>query len=214
MGSMKRSLFVLSAVVLGAVLLMATRNDEPTAPGASEITGEQARPPAEDPPGATFQVRLKKPRMARPLFGLLPTAVERALEDHGRLRFDEKSPGAWVGGVGEDGLALGAEGWDLLIEATEDGAIAEGTRLVISLILAEKPRTLRCRPADPAVGFLRATPRDGSGELDGELMVKLATCENTETGKVIEWPPAPLTLRGSFSGLVSGPGPTASPTAF
>ena len=44
----------------------------------------------------------------------------------------------------------------------------------------------------------------GSGELDGRFLVGLATCENAGTGKAIEWPPAPLTLRGGFEGLLPG----------
>ncbi len=37
--------------------------------------------------------------------------------------------------------------------------------------------------------------------MDGRFQLELAICENVETGKVIEWPPAPLTVRGSFAGV-------------
>jgi hypothetical protein len=91
-----------------------------------------------------------------------------------------------------------------LIEADGEGHVASGTHLVYTMILAEKQRTLRCRPADGAPGYLRTTTRVGSDALDGRFLVELATCENVETGKVIEWPPAPLTVRGSFAGLPQG----------
>jgi hypothetical protein len=77
-------------------------------------------------------------------------------------------------------------------------------RLVFQLELAEKQRKLRCRPADPASGYLDATARAGSYELDGGFLVELATCEDVETGRVIDWPSSPLTLRGSFEGLPQG----------
>jgi hypothetical protein len=51
------------------------------------------------------------------------------------------------------------------------------------------------------VGYLHATARAGPDVLDGRFLVELATCENAETGKVIKWPPAPLTVRGKFEGL-------------
>jgi hypothetical protein len=43
---------------------------------------------------------------------------------------------------------------------------------------------------------------------DGRFLVELAACKNAESGKAIEWPPAPLTVRGSFNGL---PTPRPSP---
>jgi hypothetical protein len=60
---------------------------------------------------------------------------------------------------------------------------------------------LRCRPAVPGIGHLHTTTRAGSDVLDGRFLVERATCKNAESGKDIEWPPAPLTLRGSFKGL-------------
>ncbi len=51
------------------------------------------------------------------------------------------------------------------------------------------------------MGYLHATTRAGSDELDGRFLIELATCENAETGKIIEWPSAPLTVRGSFESL-------------
>jgi len=67
------------------------------------------------------------------------------------------------------------------------------------LELANRQLTLHCRPVDQAFGYLRTTSRPDSDDLDGRFLVELANCENAETGKAIEWPPAPLTVRGSFS---------------
>jgi len=83
---------------------------------------------------------------------------------------------------------------------------------VFPIEIAEKQWTLRCRPADRAVGYLHAATRTGSDVLDGRFLVELATCVNAETGKIIDteaganpgeaWPQAPLTLRGRFEGLL------------
>jgi hypothetical protein len=154
--------------------------------------------------GPSFEARVEKPRIARPLFGILPVRLEERLEPGGELRFDHTSPGAKIGSVRPNRLELSADGWDLLVETDGQGRIARGTRLVYKMALAEKQRTLRCRPADRATGYLRATPRVGSDALDGRFLVEFAACENAETGKDIEWPPAPLTVRGSFGGLPQG----------
>lgn len=148
-----------------------------------------------------FEVRVLKPRVARPLFGILPMKFEEKLEPGGELRFNHASPGAKVSNVELHRLGLNADGWDLLIETDSEGKITSGTRLVYTMILAEKQRRLRCRPAEPASGYFRAMQRTGSSKLNGRFQFELATCENDETGKVIEWPPAPLTIRGSFKGL-------------
>jgi hypothetical protein len=41
----------------------------------------------------------------------------------------------------------------------------------------------------------------GADEFSGHFLVELPTCENAESGKVLEWPPAPPTVRGSFDRL-------------
>ena len=152
--------------------------------------------------------------MDRFLGGILPTRLEEKLIG-GALRFNHASPGARIGSVGRDRLELSADGWDLVIQTDSEGRVAPGTRLVFPMEMAEVQRTLRCRPADPAVGYLRTTPRAGSGENDGRLegsfLVELARCEDAKTGKILDteaggnpgdaWPSAPLTLRGSFAGL-------------
>ena len=66
--------------------------------------------------------------------------------------------------------------------------------LVFPILLTERQRSLRCRPADRATGHLHATARAGSGELDGSFVVELANCVNAETGRAIDrraQPPTP-----------------------
>ena len=77
--------------------------------------------------------------------------------------------------------------------------------------MAEVQRTLRCRPADPANGYLRTTVRPDSDVLDGSFSVEIVRCEDAKTGKILDteaggnpgdaWPSDALTLRGSFQGL-------------
>ena len=118
-----------------------------------------------------------------------------------KSRFDLASQGARIVTVEHDRLELTADGWDLFIEADGNGRVAPGTHLVFPLGLGGKRLRLDCRPADPANGFLRTTPRSGSDEIGGRFLVELATCKNAESGKAIEWPPAPLTVSGSFADL-------------
>lgn len=187
---MKKSLIIIALALLAGLIVFGLRRDEPAVTTGTDTSQ-----------GPSFEVRVEKPRIARPLFGILPTKLEEKLEAGGVLRFDHTSRGAKIGSVEHNHIELSADGWDLLIETDGGGRIAPGTRLVYSMVLAEKQRRLRCRPADQATGYLRATTRAGTDALDGRFLVELATCENDETGKVIEWPPAPLTLRGSFKGL-------------
>jgi hypothetical protein len=171
-------------------------------------------PDAASTPGTSlspsFEVHVEKPRMDRFLGGILPIKVEERLMG-GELRFNHASRGAKIGNVGHDRLELSADGWNLLIETDGKGRVAPGTRLVFPMEIAEVRWTLRCRPADQAVGYLQATTRAGSDVLDGRFLVELAACENAETGKILDteaggnpgdaWPSSPLTLRGSFNGL-------------
>jgi hypothetical protein len=189
----KTSLIIVALALLGSLLWLVSRPDEPAAANGSDTSGVPS-----------FVVHVEKPRIARFLFGILPTTFEEKLFGNGELRFDHASRGAKIGSVGHNRLELSADGWNLLIETDGEGRLAPGTRLVFPIELAERQRTLRCRPAERATGYLRTTARPGSGEIDGDFLVELATCENVETGKVIEWPPAPLTLRGSFNGLPHG----------
>lgn len=157
-----------------------------------------------------FEVNVEKPRMDRFLGGILPIRIEGYLLG-GELRFNHSSRGARIGTVRPNHLELGADGWDLLIETDGQGRVAAGTRLLFPIEIAEKQWTLRCRPADPAVGYLQATPRTGSGVIDGDFLIELARCEDSVTGEILDteaggnpgdaWPSSPLTLRGNFAGL-------------
>ena len=188
--SVKKQLLIIVLGLLVGFIIFRSREDELDVADGSHVAQ-----------GPLFEVRVLKPRVARPLFGILPMKFEEKLEPGGELRFNHASPGAKVSNVELHRLGLSADGWDLLIETDSEGKITSGTRLVYTMILAEKQRRLRCRPAEPASGYFRAMQRTGSSELNGRFQFELATCENDETGKVIEWPPAPLTIRGSFKGL-------------
>jgi hypothetical protein len=206
--SIKTSLIIIVLALLAciAVLVWLVSRpddlDEPFVLNSSDTSG-----------GAVFQVRVERPRMDRPLGGILPTGLEQRLFG-GELQFDHASRGARIGSVGQNRLELSAEGWDLLLETDSEGMVASGTRLVFPIEIAGVQYTLRCRPADRAVGYLKATPRAGSGDaqLDGRFIVELARCENAKTGKILDteaggnpgqaWPSSPLTLRGSFQGLL------------
>ena len=166
--------------------------------------------------GPSFTVSVEKPRMDRFLGGILPTRLEEKLIGGGELRFDQASRGARIGNAARDRLDLGADGWDLLIQTDSQGRVAPGTRLVFPIEIADKQWTLRCRPAEQAVGYLQISTRPGSGVLasdilDGRFLIELAKCEDAQTGQILDteaggspgqaWPSSPLTLRGSFAGL-------------
>ncbi len=190
MGRLKKSLIIVALALLVVLVVIGLRPDEPVSPNFSDKSG-----------GPSFVVNVVKPRIARPFFGILPTKLEEKLEGNQERWFDHKSPGAKIISVGLNRLELSADGWALLIEIDDKGKVRPGSYLVYTREIGEKLRRLRCLPAKEAVGHLRATARAGSGELDGSFLVEVATCENDETGMVIEWPPAPLTVRGSFRGL-------------
>lgn len=192
-------MILVALALLAGLVVVVGRPDERIAASHWDASRQAAQEPENQ--GPSFEVQVVKPRSARPLFGLLPAEFEAKLAEHGDLGFDSGSPGAETGSAGHDRLELSADGWDLRIEIDGDGAVASGTYLVFPMTLAGQPRKLRCRPADPASGYLRTSARAASDELDGRFLVKLATCENVATGKTLEWPPAPLTVRGSFEGL-------------
>jgi hypothetical protein len=193
---MKTSLILLAlafVALLAGLVVIGWRSDEPVGAGGAGTSGSPS-----------FEVHVVRPRSARPLFGLLPHELEAMLVEDIDLGFDSASRGAAIGGVGHDRLELSADGWELSVETDGEGRVAPGTHLVLPVVLADKQRRLRCRPADRATGNLRTSTRMGSDELDGRFLVELATCVNTETGKTLEWPPRPLTVRGSFEGLPHG----------
>jgi hypothetical protein len=190
---MKTLLFIIALASLTCLVLIGLREDDPVVASGPETDR-----------GPSFEVHVVRPRSARPLFGILPAEIEAKLVEDRDLGFDDASHGAAIGSVGRDHLALSADGWELWVEADGDGRVVSATHLVFPVILANTQRTLRCRPAARPSGYLRTSPWVGFDELDGRFLVELATCENVETGRAIEWPPAPLTVRGTFEGLSQG----------
>jgi hypothetical protein len=193
----KTSLIIIALALLACVACLVWlvsrphETNEPFEASVSETSG-----------GPSFEVRVVVPRLARPLAGILPDWVVAKMDGTpSELRFDHKSVGARIVSVGQDRLALTADGWNLSIETDGQGRITPGTRLVFPLALGGRHVKLRCRPADQASGYFNTNTRAGFDELDGRFLVELATCENAESGKAINWPPAPLTLRGIFQGL-------------
>jgi hypothetical protein len=195
--SMKIWLIIIALALvacLACLIWLGSRPDEPVAESASDTSR-----------GPSFEVRVVMPRSGLPLGGILPDSLVKKLDGTPReLRFDHTSPGAKIGSVGHDRLELSADGWELFIETDGEGRVAPGTHLVFPTGLGGRQVRLYCRPADRATGYLRTTTRAGSDELGGRFLVELATCKNAESGKAIEWPPAPLTVRGSFEGLPHG----------
>jgi hypothetical protein len=179
----------LLACLAGAVglTLVVHRPDRPVAtivPGSS--------------PGPACVVQIIRPRLGLPLGGILPPRLF-GLEEH--LGFDSASAGATLGSVGPGRLELGADSWDLALVLDADGRVSPETHVVFELVFEERHRTVRCRPADPAVGTFSATELGGSGELSGRFDIELARCEDADTGQPLGWPPEPLVLHGSFDRL-------------
>lgn len=198
--SVKTSLIVVALALLACLVglvWLVSRPDAPDEPFEASVS-ETSR-------GTSFEVRVVMPRLALPFFGLLPERLVAPMDGTPReVGFDHATRGAAHGSVGNDRLKLSAEGWDLSIETDGEGRITSGTHLVFPLALGGRQVRLHCRPADRATGHLRTTTRAGSDELDGGFLFELAACKNAELGKSIEWPPAPLTVRGSFRRLPHG----------
>lgn len=182
--SIRTSLIFIALALLACVVVLRLRRAEP----GVAIVSDASR-------GPWFEVHIVKPRLARPLFGIIPLAGDE-------LRFDQTTSGAKIGKVGHDRLELSADGgWNLSIESDSEGRVGAGTHLVFPIELGDRQVILRCRPADPGIGQLHTATQSGSDDLDGSFLVEIATCENAASGKTTEWPPAPLTVRGSFTGL-------------
>lgn len=168
-------------------MLVAFRPDRPVAtiaPGSSS--------------GPAFVVQIIRPRSGLPLGGMLPPRLF-GLEQH--LGFESTSPGASVGEVSPRGLELAADDWGLVLVVDAEGRVTPETEVVFELVFEERPRRVRCRPGDPAIGTLSTTVLDGSVELSGSFDIELARCEDAHTGKPLGWPPKPLLLHGSFDRL-------------
>jgi len=191
--SMKIWVIIIALVLVGGLAWFGSRANKP-----HDLVGESVLDTSQGP---AFEVRVIMPRGGLPLFGILPDwVVKKHNLTPGELRFDHTSPGARIGSVGHDRLELSADGWELFIETDGEGRVGPGTHLVFPTGLGGRQVRLNCRPADRAKGYLSTTTRAGSDDLVGRFLVELATCKNAESGKTINWPPAPLTVRGSFVG--------------
>jgi hypothetical protein len=194
--SMKTSLIIIALALLACVACLVWLGSRPDEPVGESVSNTSR--------GPSFEVRVVVPRGGLPLGGILPDWFVRKHDLTPReLRFDHTSRGAEIVSVEHDRLELSADGWDLFIETDAEGRVAPGTRLVFPTGLGGRRVRLDCRPADRATGYLRTTTWAGSDELGGRFLVELATCKNAESGKAIEWPPAPLTVRGSFVGTAT-----------
>ena len=196
--SIKISLIIVVVVLLACLVVLVvlvSRRDQPVAANVLDTSR-----------GPAFEVRVVVPRSGLPLGGILPDSLVRRLDGTPReLGFDYTSRGAQIVSVELDRLELRADGWDLFIETDGEGRVGQGTRLVFPLGLGGRQLRLSCRPADQASGYLSTTKRADSDELGGRFLVELATCNNVESGKTINWPPAPLTVSGSFVGPATRP---------
>jgi hypothetical protein len=203
--SVKTSLLLIALVLLACLAWFVWLGSQPDDP--EELVGETVSDASRDP---SFDVRISMPRLGLPLGGILPDWLVKKFDGTPReLRFDHTRPGAQIRSVGTSRLELNADDWELLIETDREGRIAPTTHLVFPLGLGGRQVRLDCRPAVRAAGYLRSTTRAGSNQLAGRFLVELASCKNAESGKEIEWPPAPLTVRGSFVGQ---PQPSLDPS--
>lgn len=194
--SVKTSLITIALALLACLAVLVWLSSRPGQP--DDFVGESVAATSGSP---AFEVRVVMPRAGLPLGGILPDWFVKKLDGTPReLRLDHTSQGARIGNVGTDRLELSADGWELLIETDGEGRITPGTHLVFPVALGGRSLRLNCHPANRAAGYLRTVPRAGSDELGGRFLVELARCNNAESGTSINWPPAPLTVRGSFAG--------------
>lgn len=194
--SRKIWLIIIALALLAGLAWLVWRGSRPDEPFGGERLGHLPRPVVR---GA----RRRAPRRPAPRWDP-PGLVRAKARAYPPRAFDYTSPGAQIGSIEHNRIELSADGWELFIETHVEGRVAPGTHLVFSTGLGGRQVRLNCRPADRATGSLRTTTRAGSDELDGRFLVELATCKNAESGKTINWPPAPLTVRGSFVGLPHG----------
>lgn len=180
------------ALLLGCIVALRLRKDEPVGPSVSEASRLSG--------GPAFEVQVEMPALNS---GRAPWEIPGAILGYDRgPRFDNASLGAQVGKIAPDHIELSAaDGWDLLIETDRDGRLAQGTHVGFPVKLGGRQLRFNCRPADPAVGYLHTTARPDSGELEGSFELEVAICKNAVSGKTAAWPYQPLKVRGNFAGL-------------
>jgi len=194
---MKKLLLIILVVV---VLLLGT-------PGLLRWRRDRVRARQADAANATgrpaFEVRVERPIFNGARAPWEIPGVLLGLSEPGP-RFDETSSGAKVISVAKDQLELIADDdWSIFIAADGEGRLAAGTHLKFPIKLGNRPLVFDCRPADHPSGHLITNTRANSGEIDGSFVVDVVTCINAKSDKTAAWPYAPLTIRGSFSGLTN-----------
>lgn len=230
MKKMLRAIVWLLAVGLVYVLIMISRSEQGAAPrvGPDGAGPGGAGPDGAGPDGtevdpkfaAVFEVRIERPRAARPLFGILPDSIEEEMMD-GVESFDQTSPGAELdvaelnvaeldlagpGFAGPGRFEASANGWQLVLQVGGQGRLAAGSQLVFPFAVGGRQVSLRCHPARPPIGFLRAVRSPDSRQIEGSFRIELSDCENAASGRPVDWPPsppfglsrAPLTVAGRF----------------
>lgn len=161
--------------------------------------------------GPAFELHVIVPRMARPFAGILPDWIVGKLDGTPSvLHFDHTSSGARILSAGPNRVELKADDWSFFIESDGEGRIAQTTRLVFPIQLGGRQVRLSCLPTNPTIGYLNTASRAGAEEINGRFLVELLNCKNADSGKVTNWPPAALTVRGSFAGLRPSPAPEPS----
>lgn len=181
---------LLCLIVVAALVCFSPAAYRPDRPVATIPAGSSA--------GPAFVVQIIRPRLGLPLGGILPPSLF-GIDD--RIGFDSASAGATVGRVDPARLEFATDDWALVVEADAEGRAAPGTEAVFTLVFEERPRRVRCRPGDRAVGWLRTAEPGPPGELSGSFEIELPRCEDADTGVPLGWPPAPFILRGSFDRL-------------
>src|ERR1044072_1718227 len=180
------------ALLLGCIVALILRRNKPVGPSASEASRLSG--------GPAFEVQVEMPAFNS---GRAPWEIPGVILGYDRgPRFDQASPGVEVFKIAPDHIELGAGGgWDILIKTDGEGRIAQGTHVAFPVKLGGRPPRFICRPAEPSVGYLHATARAGSDELEGDFQLEVAVCKNAVSGRTAAWPYQPLQVRGSFAGL-------------
>ncbi len=194
----KLILIITGVALLSCLTLLGSRHGTPFAARVSGTSG-----------GPSFELHVEKPLLQRPIYEV-PFALFGSRDDD--LWFDDMSRGARIEAVGLDRLELNGDGWHVLIEVDAEGRIAAGTRLEFPLEVGGRQRSLRCRPAEGADGYLHATKSTDSDALDGEYFAEFESCEDAETGKSMDWL-FPVTVRGRFAKLSPRPRRIRRPTS-
>ena len=148
--------------------------------------------------GPSFVVQVIRPRLGLPIGGLLPL---NWFEQEEHIGFNSKSEGASVGIASSGSLELNADGWDLDFVIDEHQHLAAGSEVVFEFIFEGRPRRVRGRFGNPAVGTFTMTQLSGGAELSGSFDLEIAGIEDADTGEALGWPPKPLILHGSFDRL-------------